>query len=76
MEDLLIFDGSGNYFLKAELDVLRNNVFFSASKLQDGLEVTLVADLKAADQYIVCHAMCDDIGTQFCLCFLNMLTKV
>ncbi|KAJ5088803.1 hypothetical protein N7456_012419 [Penicillium angulare] len=34
----------------------------SASKLQSSLEITLVADLKAPDQYIVCHAMCDDIA--------------
>ncbi|KAJ5086972.1 hypothetical protein NUU61_008279 [Penicillium alfredii] len=34
----------------------------SASKLQDGLEVVLIAELKSADQYIVCHVMCDDIG--------------
>lgn len=66
MEGLWIFGGSGNHFSNPLLDVLRNNVFFSASKLQGGLEVTLVADLKAADQYIVCHAMCDDIDMQFC----------
>lgn len=34
----------------------------SASKLQDGVDVTLVAELKAADQNIVCYVMCDDIG--------------
>ncbi|KAJ5570592.1 uncharacterized protein N7459_010022 [Penicillium hispanicum] len=33
-----------------------------ASKVQDRLEVTLAADLKAADQHIVCHVMCDDIA--------------
>jgi hypothetical protein len=34
----------------------------SASKLQDGVDVTLIADLKTSDQQIVCHVMCDDIG--------------
>jgi Mg2+/Co2+ transporter CorC len=36
--------------------------FISASKLQDGFDVTLVADVKDTNQYIVCHVMCDDIG--------------
>jgi hypothetical protein len=34
----------------------------SASKLQDGVDVTLIAEIKATDQHIVCHVMCDDIG--------------
>ncbi|KAJ5190289.1 uncharacterized protein N7498_009274 [Penicillium cinerascens] len=34
----------------------------SASKLQDGLDVTLLAELNSADDYIICHAMCDDIA--------------
>ncbi|KAJ5174318.1 uncharacterized protein N7482_000195 [Penicillium canariense] len=34
----------------------------NASKLQDGMEVTLVAYLREKDQYILCHVMCDDIA--------------
>jgi hypothetical protein len=34
----------------------------SASKLQDGVDVTLIAEIKSTDQYVVCHVMCDDIG--------------
>lgn len=34
----------------------------SASKLQDGVDVTMIAEMKATDQYIVCHVMCDEIG--------------
>jgi hypothetical protein len=34
----------------------------SASKLQDGLKVTLMAEIKNASDYIICHAMCDDFG--------------
>jgi hypothetical protein len=37
-------------------------MILSARKLQDGLDVTLMAELKSADDYIICHAMCDDIG--------------
>ncbi|CAL5874362.1 uncharacterized protein PFLUO_LOCUS8658 [Penicillium psychrofluorescens] len=34
----------------------------SASKLQEGLQVQLSAELKSPDQFIVCHVMCDDIA--------------
>ncbi|KAJ5898809.1 hypothetical protein N7495_003553 [Penicillium taxi] len=34
----------------------------SASKLQKGLEVTLIAELTSSDQQIVCHVMCDEIA--------------
>ncbi|KAJ5637866.1 hypothetical protein N7490_007745 [Penicillium lividum] len=34
----------------------------SASKLQNGLEITLAANLTSAGQYVACHAMCDDIA--------------
>ncbi|OKP11203.1 ATP-dependent DNA helicase MER3 [Penicillium subrubescens] len=34
----------------------------SASKLQDGVDVTLIAEIKSTDQYVVCHVMCDDIA--------------
>ncbi|KAJ5606509.1 hypothetical protein N7510_009290 [Penicillium lagena] len=34
----------------------------SASKLQEGLQTLLSAELKSPDQFIVCHVMCDDIA--------------
>lgn len=34
----------------------------SASKLQNSHEVLLSADLESPEQYIICYAMCDDIG--------------
>lgn len=34
----------------------------SASKLQKGLEANLVAELNTPGQFIMSHAMCDDIG--------------
>ncbi|KAJ5138363.1 uncharacterized protein N7515_003211 [Penicillium bovifimosum] len=34
----------------------------SASKLQERLEIDLSADLTSAEQAIVCHVLCDDIG--------------
>ncbi|KAJ5082947.1 hypothetical protein N7532_011990 [Penicillium argentinense] len=34
----------------------------NASKLQEGLEASLVADLHDSGQSIVCHVMCDDIA--------------
>jgi hypothetical protein len=33
-----------------------------ASKLQERLEFDLSAELTSAEQFIVCHVMCDDIG--------------
>lgn len=36
--------------------------YSSASKLQDGVDVILIAEIKDADQHVVCHVMCDDIG--------------
>lgn len=35
----------------------------STSKLQNSQEVLLSADLDSPEQYIICHVMCDDIGT-------------
>lgn len=34
----------------------------SGNKLQNGHEILLSAEMKANDQHIICHAMCDDIG--------------
>ncbi|KAJ6090230.1 hypothetical protein N7486_009045 [Penicillium sp. IBT 16267x] len=34
----------------------------SANKLQNSLEITLAAKLKSSSQYVVCHAMCDEIA--------------
>lgn len=33
-----------------------------ASKLQERLEIDLCAELTSAEQFVVCHVMCDDIG--------------
>lgn len=55
---------------------LCTDVNSSANKLQGGLEVTLVADLKAKDQYIVCHAMCDEIGKHLSACNEQTLTEI
>lgn len=38
------------------------NVAYSANKLQNSHEISLSADLENSEQYIVCYAMCDDIG--------------
>lgn len=37
-------------------------IIHSASKLQNHHEILLSADLQSGEQYIVCYAMCDDIG--------------
>lgn len=34
----------------------------SATKLQKNHEISLSGELKQHDQYIICHAMCDEIG--------------
>ncbi|GES61110.1 P-loop containing nucleoside triphosphate hydrolase protein [Aspergillus terreus] len=34
----------------------------SGNKLQNGHEILLSAEMKANDQHIICHAMCDDIA--------------
>lgn len=60
MVDWLIFAASGESpTVCLEFTEL---ICSSASKLKDGVEATLIADMKATDQYIVCHVMCDDIG--------------
>lgn len=39
-----------------------NTCDLSASKIHNGHEVLLIAELKSADQHINCYAMCDEIG--------------
>ncbi|KAF3388416.1 ATP-dependent DNA helicase MER3 [Penicillium rolfsii] len=34
----------------------------SANKLQDGIDITLITDIRSTDQYLVCNVMCDGIG--------------
>ncbi|KAJ5292397.1 sedoheptulose-1-7-bisphosphatase [Penicillium atrosanguineum] len=40
----------------------RRPVRIRANRLQDGLDFTLMAELKKPHDYIICHAMCDDIA--------------
>lgn len=48
---------------------------YSASKLQNSQEILLSAELESSEQYITCHAMCDDIGTVIrAICNIQILT--
>lgn len=45
-------------------DMRKELTVHSASKLQEGLEANLVAELHVPGQFIISHAMCDDIGIE------------
>lgn len=50
-------------------------IIYSATKLQKGHEILLIAELKSADQYIKCYAMCDEIGMVLTLCIGSPFTN-
>lgn len=60
MVDWWIFVASGECPIACL--VITTLTIISASKLQDGVDATLIAEMKAPNQYIICHVMCDDIG--------------